>query len=182
MTMIEGKLSYDGLCARMKSDVTAQWREVTSHDTEVQPRIYLYRKQTLHRSDIPFDWFASRDGKNELFARIAYAAKLGDCSMVGVTNSVMALQLDPASLTPEEAEEMERTNEFPKSVMKGYANLTEHPDAVEWQQALCVDREIGKAQVAEVDRKPGRPARLKAWNTVPMDGGLMYEPIQAALR
>lgn len=180
-----GRVSFAEFEARALVDWKKAWREVTDWQADPQPRLYLYADghQMLHMHPIPFEWFNSRPAKDRLADIIVQLVKAGECSMVAICQTVMAIR-------HEEGDELgDNVPTRISGLMDQYKadNLTElmrfRPDIVFEQAAVwLIDREIGKSWAATVKRKRGQPPRLVDWQEFNLGGGLLYGPIQEALR
>lgn len=182
----DGRVSFAEFEARALADWKKAWRVETSDwRDDPQPRLYLYADahQMLHMQPIPFEWFGSRDAKTRLTDIIVQLVHAGECSMVAICQTVMAVRYEegdePGVALPGRI----------TGLMDQYKadNLTEllrfRPDIV-FEQATVwlVDREIGKSWAATVKRKRGQPPRLVDWQEFKLGGGLLFGPIQEALR
>lgn len=182
-----GRMAFTEFEARALADWKKAWREETSDwQDDPMPRLYLYADghRMLHMHPIPFEWFQSRPAKTRLTTVIVELVKAGECSMVALCHTVMAIK-------HQEGDDL-ASNDLPERItglMEQHKadNLTEllrfRPDLVEEQAAVwLVDREIGKSWAATVKRKRGQPPRLVDWQQFDLGGGYLFGPIQEALR
>lgn len=189
----EGVLSFAAFEARVLAEWKKAWREVADWRGDPLPRIYMSSDWTgmLHMQEIPFEFFHSREAKDELTARFVLMITAGQVSKFAFCNSMMGFKTE--AVPDSEMAESHARAELPATILRvmeehGADNLTQlqrhRPDLIEEAASVAVfDREVSFMNHAVVKRKQGQPPRLVEWGRTPLDqGGLVFGPIQDALR
>jgi hypothetical protein len=187
----EGTLSFAAFEARVVAEWKKAWREVEDWRGDPQPRVYLYSDWTgmLHMHEIPFEAFSSREAKDRFTAACILLITAGEVSKFAFCNSMMTFRMDEDHPEFEQSASDNSMPPFIEAAMAavGADNLTElqrhRPDLIlEMASIVLCDREVGIGQSAFVKRKKGQPPRLTEWRRGEAGGGLMFGPIQEALR
>lgn len=165
---------------------------------DVQPRAYLHlpipgeaEATRLFRADLPFDWFSSREAKDELTARLALVIRALRARKFAWSTTQYLVVHNLDEWTEEERRRALEGHEIPDRVPMP----SKDPRRIEVLGVHAFDAERTESWFAEIKRTRRRPPRYLPWGGFPghddkpferdpgLDAtGLMSDPIKEALR
>lgn len=188
-----GKVSFNELGERIKTQMRREHRELRHPEGDVQPRVFLYFAERTFEMPLHPLWFDSRatkDGLTEgIIKFIKLAPVIGDATRmghtpveyVGLVYGMYRASLHLDDLTPEQQAAIER-HELPAD----RPMPSQDPNREEVLSVMVLDREIVKAWHGVIHRGGKRPPRLGKWEDMQeawgLPTGLMLDPIREAMR